>query len=973
MKLKFHLALLALGLIPLALCPAGTVQLSADSFTLTFDAEGRPAAAHRKADSAEFLRPGNGGPGFYLKAPGGETVPLKKLALQPDGQLSVRSDDGAKEIIFQVTPGSRSLSLRIQSVTGIPPENVEELHFDMNSDSRLRALDLDYMTQADNWDYGVRVAWPAFWHRSPQDPLGGFVLYEKNGDEDEDATLLQLWVNEKLPHPHMDGEWTLARARQWVTDWQHRFADRGQLILAGQSLAELRDGVEFAKRAGLKQIYLFTDTWRTDAFWPETDLNWAVNRKVFPRGETDLGGFSDYVRRQGMYLALHYVSGGIGWRDPVYVGQKPDRRFASWGNGSLAHEVSATDSTLVFQPATGVLPPAQHRPAYPHFFEFNVLRVGDELVRFGKLEVRPDGNWVLSQCQRGQGSTRSVAHVSGEEASGLLAAYGANLVPDNDSSLLDEVATNYAGLLNRCLIEHAEFDGAEIHAQEGRWGYLKFATRIYETLDHPTTSHDSGGRHPLAWFEYRLNSSKRLMRGSCAYTHGNYSVPVTLYTVSRPATTWLDAQFTLSQGHYGGALGICKPEPMFGVTPEVLKTHGLTEPLIEALKTWREIDALLTEDQHQQINQLFTQPDGLHAQFNRHLCSPVVPVAQKLDRQHYAIVPTRVLTRAEGDILWQHGQEFGSIAPRQFLKLGETVTLQNPDPAQEPGFDPLSKANLASVGHGQKKQTDTDVFTMGNESGSVNNLTNPAENILLMPVKAKIAPGEGWTHAQMEGEALVLTATNSAARVERQTDKLPSWNLSVDMSRRRGLGLWVTGDYSGALLLVKLAHRDYVIPVDFTGRKYIEIPNGEVSWARGDWGWRMDTKSAQYARVGTVEIGIAQLPARGQTMVKVEQMTALGEIAVPLDHPVLHLGSGELEVKGVVNCGQFLRYSGGSHARLYDENWHEQGQLKVKRRDFTLPTGPLMATISAAPSLIVPWIDLQIITTNAPIVVIAKP
>ena len=471
------------------------------------------------------------------------------------------------------------------------------------------------------------------------------------------------------------------------------------------------------------------------------------------------------------------------------------------------------------------------------------------------------------------------------------------------------------------------------------------------------------------------------MRGSCAYTHGNYSVPVTLYTVSRPATTWLDAQFTLSQGHYGGALGVCKPEPMFGVTPEVLKTHGLTEPLIEALKTWREIDTLLTDDQHQQLQKLFAPPKGLLTQFNRHLCSPVVPVAQKLDRQHYAIVPTRVLTRAEGDILWQHGQEFGAIAPRQFLKPGETVILQNPDPVQEPqfilhvlpAFDPQAKAQLASVGKGQKKMTDTEVFTQGNESGSAETVKGPVENILLQPLKIKIAPGESWTRAQMEGDALVLTATNPAARVERQIEKLPSWNLSVDMSRRRGLSLWVTGDRSGALLLIKLAHRDYVIPVDFTGRKYIEIPNGEVSWARGDWGWRMETKSAQYARVGAVEIGIAQLPAHGQATVRVEQLTALGEIPAALDHPVLHLGAGELEVKGVVKSGQFLQYSGGSHARLYDENWHEQGQLKVKRHDFTVPTGPVTASVTAAASAQVPWIDLQVLTTNAPILVAARP
>ena len=49
-----------------------------------------------------------------------------------------------------------------------------------------------------------------------------------------------------------------------------------------------------------------------------------------------------------------------------------------------------------------------------------------------------------------------------------------------------------------------------------------------------------------------------------------------------------------------------------------------------------------------------------------------------------------------------------------------------------------------------------------------------------------------------------------------------------------------SGDNSGALLLVQLGNRDYVVTIDFVGRRYVEIPNGEVSWATGAWGWRME-------------------------------------------------------------------------------------------------------------------------------------
>jgi len=95
-----------------------------------------------------------------------------------------------------------------------------------------------------------------------------------------------------------------------------------------------------------------------------------------------------------------------------------------------------------------------------------------------------------------KGSTAASSHVEGEELAGLFASYGQNFVPGNDTSLLGEIAENYGGLLNRCLIEHVEFDGAEIHAHEGFWGYRKFASQVYQALDHPTTAHDSAGSRP---------------------------------------------------------------------------------------------------------------------------------------------------------------------------------------------------------------------------------------------------------------------------------------------------------------------------------------------------------------------------------------------------------------------------------------------------------------------------------------------
>ena len=929
--MKHYLAFLAILLLTANAnaCAAEGIALSADSFTLKFTAEGQPESCVRKADGAELLPKGRPGEGFFLKGLDGAVVRLSSLSLLRDGHLIAANAEGSKQVRLAVTHGPRHIAFRIESAEGIAPEQFESLHFGAVSNPQLRVLGLDYMTRADSRSYGVFVDWPEFWHRSREDTLGGFVLYETTGDDDEDDTLLRLWVTEKLPHPKVSGEWTLDRARAWIGEWQRRFADRTQMILAGQSLAELREGLEFASRAGIRQIYLFTDTWRPDKFWPVGEKNWEVNTNVFPRGEADLRGFADAVRSKGMYLALHYLSGGIGMKDPQYVGQKPDRRLASWGTGTIAKAVGAIDTTIPFLPAPGVELPSVRRVPFPKESEWNWMRLGDEIIRFASIEPQADGVWLLKGCGRAVGSTLAVAHPAGEEAAGLFASYGQNFMPGNDTTLLREMAENYGGLLNRCLIEHAEFDGAEIHANEGFWGYRKFATCVYEALDHPTSTHDSTGSRADCWLEYRLNSSKRLMQGSCAYTHGNYGVSIVIASPSRPASTLLDAHFFLSQGNLGGALGIAKPEPMFGVTPVMLKAHGLTGEFVAALAAWKEVCVRLTPGQRTQINSTFAYPKGERfLLFNHHLQSPVVPVARKVG-DRYEVVPTRVLTRKSGDILWQNGQEHGPISPRQLVQPGEPIALENPDAAQPvqfimhvlPAFDFNTEATLTKPGiaTAPRAKTATEIFTGGNAAAPA---TDPASarNFSLQPTSAQMIRAAGPTVASMEGDALILTASNPSDKMQRETEQLPTWSVAADLTARRGLGMWVTGDRSGALLLIMVGSRDYIVPLDFEGRRYVEIPNGEVSWSRSDWGWRMETKSNDYGHVRQVKIGFGELPPHCTASVRVERLTALGEALVELQNPVVHVDQGQVAVHGAIPSGHFLQYDGGDRATVFDEN-----------------------------------------------------
>jgi len=938
-------------------------------FCLVLDDAGKPLSLRGLPGGEEVLNPRSPGTGFYLQGPGGQRTPLSHITADATGGFTARSADGRQAVVFGTVSQDRYLALRIEKLDGIQAEPGVSLHLELNADTRLRVTELDYMTAVQNGPYGVRVHWVDLWHHIEGAPMGGVALFTRQNEADEDETLLHIWVQENLPHPKVEGDWTLDRARAWVAEWQKTFADRSQMILEGETIEELRAGLPWAEKAKIREIFLFTQTWRTDNFWPGAHGNLHVNRQLFPRGEEDLRAFSDLVHSKGMRLNLHYFSGGIGLTDPTYVGIRPDRRLADWVRGTLTKAAGPADAELVFRPDPG----ASYPPALLDFFHHNHVRLEDEIVHVGSCEPLADGTWLLHKCRRGQSGTRSASHAVSAEAQGLVVAYGQNYVPDNDSSLLDEMARNYAAFLNRCGISHSEYDGAEIHCYNGGWGYRKFATRVYENLDHPVTAHDSSGRAPRCNFEYRLNSTRTLLAGTCPFTHGNWSAPVQLASPARVASTVLDANFVLSQGHLGGAMGLCKPEPMFAVSDRALRTHGLSDRLIQTLLDWKAASPLLTDVQRAAIDKSFGRPSSRMPEHSHHVTSRFVQTIRKTDHG-YQIVPVCVMTRKSGDIPWQQGQEHGAVSPRQYVKPGEELLLENPfgpQPAQFIirvlwAFDPRGPTETIKRATSQAAASPapSDVFTAGNQTKArvANLILQPALNDLHVPGDAPLK-----TLVSEDGAALRLSAENTGpSELWAKPDRLPQWNAAADMTSRRGIGLRVTGDGSGALLLFMISGRDYFVPIDFVGPRDVEIPNGEVAWSSAAWGWRMSAKHANYACQRQFRLGFGYLPPKTKASVQVERLTALAEIPACLENPIIHVGAGTLTVHGQVESGQYLQFEGGDSAAVFDENWNKQRDLRVTKDSYCMPSGWAPFAIQAASSA---WLEVQFLTEGEPMVV----
>jgi hypothetical protein len=192
------------------------------------------------------------------------------------------------------------------------------------------------------------------------------------------------------------------------------------------------------------------------------------------------------------------------------------------------------------------------------------------------------------------------------------------------------------------------------------------------------------------------------------------------------------------------------------------------------------------------------------------------------------------------------------------------------------------------------------------------------------------------------------------------------------MSDTRGLACTVTGDGSGALLVITLegrgGRRDYIVPIDFTGTRDIEIVSGEVSLGDPRWSWVHGVGRYDYGRIHQVQVGFGTVPANVDAQVMVKAIRPMREVATEVQDLTIKIASsGELVVPGVISSGHYLWYRGGGSVGLYDLNWNKVKDIRVKKRDFIFPKGALDVTLDSTSTQEPPWLEVQFFTKGAPI------
>jgi len=884
------------------------INIPGSGFSMMFNDEGVPKSVKNAAGTDLS---GNKSKGFF-----GDKK-FNKMSDLGNGEYKFETSEGPKDSFTVKIEGKKSYV--VFRYTSLPNGNLT-FHI---SKGGLNVIALDYMiTRLMVSKASITVERLESWERSSANPLGGFALFE--GGENLDETLLDIWVDEDLPHPKVEGEWNRKKASAWLDSFADLLSDNSTLYFQPKCLEDHYSVIPFVKTLDARNIYLFPEIWRGEYTLNHRHMD-EINPEMYPNGMSDILKLKEEVLSpNNISLSFHSLSGYVGKNDPDFGVNNIHPDIYTWGEMKLTQDLKKSDkSCIVIPQGSKQIPVCRgHWPSPRHFpqdYNVHTFRVGDDWFKATKIVDLKDGTWKLDNIDKGKRST----HSAGESVIGYCTVYNNGFLAHPNKDLLKEIAKSYAIMSNKIGLSNSNFDGYLIPGVTGRFVCHKYAQLVYENLDHPTSTTTSVGAHPPAWLEYEFPRIKKLYGQQMG---GQPGVGLFLPHISRASSGLEDAEHLVFRQMAGNgrnfSLGGGPTSLLKGVKLSVLRMHGLSFEIVKSIKCYKQASFNMNKDQRNMMLQSFkvgNRFNGTHKVADS-LWSPEGSTLRK-----WIALETDVYTK-----FWSLGQEHGTITPRFYLESGKSQELQVANELTE------EEAHVRIIGR---------VLPHFSSDSS--------KNIDLMQYLKK--------------DPLVLEKQNP--------NKVGSWGHyltsfkfkpAIDLSANRGIGVWVTGDSSGASLVIRINSgkgRDYVVPINFKGKRWIEIPNGEQGWRVKNWGWTNQThKTCGFNKVGEVMIGLGHMPPETNSKVVVEGLTALFEEQETFVKPTITLGNKSVQLSSSIDTENHFTLDPDGKFTVYDPSWNVVFREKVE--NFFLPLSKTTTFEMKSASSKKLWLEVGVQASN---------
>ncbi|MBM3334748.1 hypothetical protein FJY63_08810, partial [Candidatus Sumerlaeota bacterium] len=267
------------------------------------------------------------------------------------------------------------------------------------------------------------------------------------------AVLKEVIHNEGLPESPLGGPWALDAPE-----------NRGSYVFARVSEANVDQWIALAKKGGIAQVHFIG--------WERTLGHYEPRPDLFPRGLAGLKATVEKIHAARLRAGMHTLTGCIAPSDP-WVTPVPDKRLAKDATFTLAAPLDEAAQTV-----PTVEMPHEFDTVWAYAGRGNVIRIDDELIQFSGLARNPPFGFL--GCKRGAFGTKPARHEKGAAVDHLFVRYQ-SFQPDENSTLVDELADAIAHVFNTCGFDMIYMDGAE--GMSGGWyGVARMREAIFRRL-----------------------------------------------------------------------------------------------------------------------------------------------------------------------------------------------------------------------------------------------------------------------------------------------------------------------------------------------------------------------------------------------------------------------------------------------------------------------------------------------------------